>query len=359
MVIEPQFIIRYIKDELTPEEKELLDRWLEESDANKEEFGSLVLLWDKIGSSKKPANPNPDKQWNYISNKISSKRAAGTENSKNEFDIYSLPVKERPAVKSAGYEKAINWRWIYKAAAILIISFGIYLFYSRYLTYNSSSQIVAVKDQVPKNSELVTKKGEKITLLLSDGTTVYLNSDSKLSYPYTFRGKERIVELTGEAYFSVKHDTSKPFKVISGSTITTVTGTQFNIRNRNNKVSIVVAKGSVRAADIKSEKVVNLTKGEMASFNSAGSYIKNANVNLNNYLAWRSNKLFFSKTPLDEAMNEIERYYDVNVEIESDSARKKTISGIFETESLDNVLSIISLTLDVKIIHTGRKVIVK
>ena len=141
--------------------------------------------------------------------------------------------------------------------------------------------------------------------------------------------------------------------------MTTVTGTEFNILNRNEKVIVVVAKGSVITSDLKTEQTANLVRGEMASFNARGICTKTRNINLSNYLAWRSNKLFFSKTPLQDAMHDIERYYNVNVVFQSDSVKRKTISGTFETESLDNVLSIISLALDINIVHNGNKVIVK
>ena len=69
-IIEPQFIIRYITDDLSPEEKKSLDSWLDESDANKEEFGNIVLLWDRIEHAAVPKLPDVNQQWNNISNRI-------------------------------------------------------------------------------------------------------------------------------------------------------------------------------------------------------------------------------------------------------------------------------------------------
>lgn len=360
-IIEPQFIIRYIIDDLTSKEKESLDNWLEESDANKEEFGSLVLLWDRMGHVPLPKTPNTNDQWNAISNKISD-----IESLKADHSI-SNSMEESPVLLKSHfndhkkYYKENKWQWVYRAAAIIIISLGFLIIYNNYKQTESidSPNKIVINNPTINDYQLVTHKGERITFPLSDGSIVYLNSDSKLTYPNIFSDNERVVRLSGEAYFSVKHDKNKPFRVLCENTITTVTGTEFNIRNRNDKIIVVVAKGSVVTSDLKSEQAVNLIKGEMASFNARGICTKSKNIKLGNYLAWRTNKLFFSKTPLVDAMHDIERYYNVNVIFQTDSVKQKSISGIFETESLDNVLSIISLTLDVNIVHTGNKVIVK
>jgi transmembrane sensor len=186
-----------------------------------------------------------------------------------------------------------------------------------------------------------------------------LNSQSRLDYPEYFAGNIRIVNLTGEAYFSVKHDKNRPFVVRCGNSQVTVTGTEFNIRNRNNNTKIVVAKGSVNVLSLSSRIQKNLKKGEMVQMDKSGNITPPVQVNLKYYLAWKENKLAFRHTPLQEVMAEIERTYNVKSEFRIESAKDRTITGIFATDSLEKILSVLSITLDLNISQKGMKIIIQ
>ena len=202
-------------------------------------------------------------------------------------------------------------------------------------------------------------KGERITFPLSDGSTVYLNSDSKLIYPKYFSDDSRELELIGEAYFSVQPDKQRPFKVKSGKITTVVTGTEFNIVNRNNEVKVVVANGTVNVLSDISGNPVEITKGEEVLADGNGKIGKPVIANMKYELAWRENKLAFINTPLNEIMDEIERCYNVNVLFKDDSVKTRRLTGIFETESLEQMLSLIKLALDINISRQGLTVVVE
>ena len=97
----------------------------------------------------------------------------------------------------------------------------------------------------------------------------------------------------------------------------------------------------------------------MVQLDNSGNITPPVHVNLKYYVAWRENKLAFMHTPLKEVMAEIERTYNVKAEFLHDSAKKRTLTGIFETESLEKVLSVLSLTLDLNISQKGMKIIVE
>jgi transmembrane sensor len=329
-------LIRVIEDKANSSDITLFNEWLNQSGDNAREFESLKAIWVKTGSIKTPLVPDPDLMWNKIQEKINNTRSL----SKQGFDFSSV---------------------IKIAAVILVVVSGL-IFYNHIkdssLSGNKNQQISDLNSEKIANYKLIALNGEKITCVLPDSSVVHLNSESRLEYPEYFAGNIRLVNLTGEAYFSVKHDKNRPFIVKTGNSQITVTGTEFNVRNRNNNTKIVVAKGSVNVLSLNSRKQENLRKGEMVQLDISGNITPPVQVNLKYYLAWRQNKLAFKHTPLKEVMAEIERTYNVKSEFLNDSSKNRTITGIFETDSLDKVLSVLSLTLDLNISQKGTKIII-
>lgn len=352
--LDSQFLIRVIRNEVSPEEKEFFYSWLAESNENKEEFGNLVLLWDKFDSAKTPPVPDLNAQWNKIKQKIVSieEKSAKLNDITTRHALNVIRAKPTPHF----FER--NSTWLLRIAAIIIISIGLTFLFKLNEFSSEPEKFSEIKAKSIQNYELITQKGERKIFPLSDGTIVYLNADSKLIYPSTFSKSSREVEVVGEAYFSVVHENDRPFKVTSGNTVIVVTGTEFNVKYRYGKVNVVVAKGSVKTYLKNSNDGIDLTKGQMISFTDERGFSKAVSINLDHYLAWRSNKFSFERTPLSEAMAEIERYYNLEVTFQNDSVRNKRLTGIFKTDSLEQILSIISLTLDVKIDYKGSKVLI-
>lgn len=359
--IDSQFLIRVIKNEIGAEEREYFDRWLEESDKNKEEYSSLVLLWDKFENSLVPAVPNNEEQWEKVRQKLNAplpEAAANFRPSSVKVNSRSIFYSRHQDFINKDRKKSTGLTWFTRAAALIIISVSLFVLYKNFAP--QPTEQITVQNMTPalKKYTLITEKGERRTFPLADGTIVYLNADSKLIYPNIFSDDSREVELAGEAYFSVVPDKARPFKVTSGSTITVVTGTEFNIKNRDNKVSVVVAKGSVKTYLKNSSTSIALTDGEMVSFTEKRGFSKTKKVDLSHYLSWRQDRFSFSHTPLQEVMEEIERYYNIQVVFLNDSVMKKKFTGTFNADSLEQIFSVISLTLDVKIDQNGRKVII-
>lgn len=328
-------LIKIIEGEATPSEFKLFNDWQKESDKNVREFESLKLLWEKTGSFKSPDPPNPDLMWNNI------------------LFIINRPYKY--------IKDGFDFSSVIKIAAVILVVISGLIFYNRIRETSSGINDKKASDftlEKIANYKLIAHNGEKITCVLPDSSVVHLNSESRLDYPEYFSGNIRIVNLTGEAYFAVKHDKNRPFIVKTGNSQVTVTGTEFNIRNRNNYTKIVVAKGSVNVLSLNSRKQETLKKGDMVQLDESGNITPPVQVNLRYYLAWRENKLAFKQTPLKEVMAEIERTYNVKSEFLNESSKNRTITGIFETDSLEKVLSVLSLTLDLNISQKGTKIII-
>jgi ferric-dicitrate binding protein FerR (iron transport regulator) len=357
--VDSQFLVKVIRDEVNQEEKEFFETWLHESDENKEEYGSLSLIWDKFGNSRIPNPPDAEEQWLKISENINS--TPQKDDTQVDTDSIITPLNQvKTQNRSRKFIQRKDYGWVIRFAAMLLIFVAVAYLYNNNRTISAEVKvpIATVKTEPQIFYTAVSGKGEKKTIVLSDGSVIYLNVDSKITYPKIFAEDSRVVELTGEAYFSIKGDKLKPFKVISGNTVTVVTGTEFNILNRNNLVRIVVTKGSVEAYQKYSDKGISLKRGEMTTFRETDGFTQPIKARIDHYLAWRKGKFSFSHTPLSQVMEEISRFYNVPIIFENPELKRKTITGVFDSSSLENIFSIISLALDVKIHHTGSKVIV-
>lgn len=334
--IDQDLLIRIVEGKANLSDIKLFEEWSGHSRKNVREYEALKSVWEKTGSYQSPQVPNPDLMWNIILMKINKPYNY----IRDGFDV----------------------SFIIKIAAVILVAITGLIFYNHIketsLSGNKNQKISDLISDKIANYKLIAHNGEKITCVLPDSSVVHLNSESRLEYPEYFSGNIRIVNLSGEAYFSVKHDKKRPFIVKTGNSQVTVTGTEFNIRNRDNNTKIVVAKGSVNVLSLNSRKQENLKKGDMVQLDNSGNMTPPVQVNLKYYLAWRENKLAFRQTPLKEVMAEIERTYNVKSEFLNDSSKNRTITGIFETDSLEKVLSVLSLTLDLNISQKGTKIII-
>ena len=184
------------------------------------------------------------------------------------------------------------------------------------LTYTKGSV-----DTVIEYHTMKIPRGGEYVLVLSDGTTVYLNAESGLMYPVKFRGNDRRVFLKGEAYFDVKRDTSKPFIVEANSLDVRVLGTEFGVRAYQDETCIrtTLKKGKV-SVENKGSGIV-LTPGMQASFDKETSKMDVQEVNVNLFLAWKDGRLVFDNCSLENILKDLGKWYDFDVRYEREDAR--------------------------------------
>ena len=202
-------------------------------------------------------------------------------------------------------------------------------------------------------NEIYVPKGKTFTLVLSDGTVVHLNADTKLTFPSNFHpGKDREVFLNGEAYFEVVENKDAPFKVQTNDLKITVLGTQFLVNTYNQDPFAVLTEGSValQIADQPSPKTV-IIPGQKATLKSQKFEIKQ--VNTANYLSWIHGELVFENEPFLEIIKKIERRYNVQIINTYEAYNNVEFRGKFDNESIIDMLE----TFKVPFLTTASKTI--
>jgi ferric-dicitrate binding protein FerR (iron transport regulator) len=196
---------------------------------------------------------------------------------------------------------------------------------------------------------LTVPRGIKmVQVMLADGSLVWLNTASSLKYPTSFTGHERSVELTGEAYFEVKHDAGRPFAVRTKNMTVDVLGTGFNVSayEDDEQSNVVLVKGSVAiSAKGKSGMLQKqLVPGNMASFQTGAGNISVATVNTDEYVSWKNGYLIFRQAPLEQIVKRISRYYDVHINTNDLAKSDETFSGRLDLQnSIEDVMNLVCL----------------
>ncbi|WP_065218206.1 MULTISPECIES: FecR family protein [Butyricimonas] len=156
-------------------------------------------------------------------------------------------------------------------------------------------------------------KGGEYRIVLSDGTEVWLNSESELRYPTVFTGERRVVELKGEGYFSVTRDERQPFIVVASGVRTKVYGTEFNVKAyADNKVDVTLVEGKVAVKRASDDSEYALTPGQNAHL-EAGAVPLIEKVNVHKYIAWKEGYFYYENERLEVIVNDLKRWYDFDV----------------------------------------------
>lgn len=198
---------------------------------------------------------------------------------------------------------------------------------------------------------LQTPRGKDFKIVLSDGTEVWLNAESTLTYPSRFHEAQRIVELDGEAYFKVAKDSARPFIVRSGKLETQVLGTSFNFRNYiHSTPHVTLVEGRVLVTG--HDTSVTLHPNEDAQIGDDGT-IRVTQVDPRSYTAWVDGYFYFDNASLEEIMRELGRWYNLNILFENPEAMKYHFNfwasrknGIHNVIELLNDLGKVKASLD-------------
>lgn len=227
------------------------------------------------------------------------------------------------------------------------------------LVYNKDS----VSDDAAKEryNKVEVPRGGEYQLVLSDGTRVWLNSESSIKYPVVFKGDKRIVKVAGEAYFDVAHNKERPFIVVAGHTKVQVLGTEFNVRAYRDEdfIATTLVEGSVRAWYKEgTAETLKPSQQYMYDIKENKHIVKNVDIEL--YTSWRMGLFVFQKQKLEDILNTISRWYDVEFFFENNDVRNIEFTGRLKRyESARNLLKILEEMEDVKFRIKGKVVFVK
>jgi len=294
---------RYLKGETSPAENELIERWIEEN-------GTQGSEWDALTQSDKD-------QW--LSAVFKDIKV-----SINEGDTKVIPLPAR---------KHFLWKGIAAAAAVLIVSFTLYLEWPALQSHAHRAELIAFS--VPLN--------QKKQLTLPDGSRVWVNAGSTLRYPKAFSGKTRAVYLSGEAFFDVRHNADKPFIIYTGKLVTTVLGTAFDIKEDKDKhtVAVTVTRGKVSVA--KGAKLLGvLTPNQQISFNILKNETIKRVVDASLFVAWQQGELHFDDISFEDAVIQLQTQFKVKISFANQNLKSCRFTGTaLKGAKLDKILNVI------------------
>ncbi|OQP59929.1 hypothetical protein A3860_35660 [Niastella vici] len=203
---------------------------------------------------------------------------------------------------------------------------------------------------------ITTARGNQYKLILPDGSTVWLNAESSVRFPVAFTGNERRVEVTGEVYLAVKHNSQMPFKVVANGVEVKDLGTEFDVNAYEGLVTTVV-EGKVSVG----KAAATLTAGQQAIVSRAGSnpikLIKDADVEA--AIAWKNGQFMFTGNSIQSVMQQLERWYDIEVTYGPHVSKEEFVGTMTRFANISSVLKMLEKTGTVHFEVHGRKVLVK
>lgn len=359
-------IKKYIAGEISPEEQAALDAWINQSDSNR-------ILWDDLLQGQASGWTNTPLQSFDMDVVIGSIHQKIRKNRQRRIFIYSAAAAVLLIIGSIGmqYLKVLTPPesemvmvvpgnevppGTTKARLVMDNGHTIGLDKAGDSTFAEGVDVQVQQQQgvlsfqaknnareLPSFNTLITPKGGEYKLVLHDGTVVWLNAASSIRFPNRFSGKQRAVELTGEAYFEVAHDPQRPFIVtVNGSEIQ-VLGTAFDVKAYQPAITYTtLVNGAVRVAPAGSKGEV-LHPGQMARSGNGGLRITTAD--LEQVTAWKNKQIILRDADLRDIMEELSRWYNVEVVYAGDfkGATGVTIE-ISRDVPLKKILEMIMLT---------------
>lgn len=223
---------------------------------------------------------------------------------------------------------------------------------------DEGNQATANNLEKPVMNTIQLPKGENFKLILPDGTKVWLNATSSLSYPVIFSGKERKVVLTGEAYFEVAHNSKKPFKVIADHTEIVVTGTHFNVSAYpdDTTISTTLLEGGVNIW--RGKHIHQLKPGFEALTYRNKEEINEQVADIENVLAWRNGYFVFDDQNVREVMKKVARWYDIEVTFKNRNLTKRFGGTFPKSANVDELLKDLESLGKMRFKRNGKEVVV-
>ncbi len=261
----------------------------------------------------------------------------------------------RGKVRFLSKRKSSFVQFISRAAAILLFPLLTLFVYIRFFQPELYSMLT-----VSQEYEIVSPPGSRTQLKLSDGTKVWLNHGSRMIYPQKFTEDTRTVELTGEAYFEVAPDKTKPFVVEASGMAVKAVGTAFNVKAYPDDPNIetTLESGKViilrNASGMKTE-VCNMTPGQHFIFNTISSKYSLKTEDPSKYVSWREGKLIFQDDHLDQVANRLSRWYNVKVILKDSGLSSLTYTATFVDETLDQILEMLEIVTPISYTISDRQ----
>ncbi|MEQ8470196.1 MAG: FecR domain-containing protein [Marinoscillum sp.] len=301
----PESFARFFAGESTAEETAKINHWIAESKENREEANHLKLIWSDIGSLRSEV-PKVDVKAAF--EKVKLKRVA------------QMPVT-KPAFQT-----------LWKVAAVLVLA--------------ASLLFIVLRSGEPESMQIIAHQISEVKL--SDGSQITLNAGGELVYPESFTSTERRVRLLGEAFFDISRNPEKPFVIETDAVTITVLGTSFNVLLTDELVEVAVVTGQVEVKSTYGTEI--LTAGERITVDliqqtaQAGKTSSSGAVQF-----WKSKKLMFDSSDMQQVIADLEKVYEVDIEVSTEEILQCKLNATFEEQSIEEVLEIIALTQELQL----------
>jgi len=318
-----EIIIRYLDESATLEDKQILLQWLKKSEANRNDFMNTRDLWLSCDASLADET-DVDIAFARLRNRILNERK------KNHS---KLPGR---------------YYWLQFAAIILfVLGFG---FWSIFKEYSEPQQIV--------QNQLITAKGSKGQFTLPDGSIVWLNSESKLTFPEKFSKDKRIVTLDGEGYFQVTENKKQPFIVRVDAIDIEVLGTAFDVSNYafQPTVDVVLLNGSVKVTEIAIDKETLLSPNDLYIYKKKQGQSWTQKTKPDLHIDWIKNRRTFDNDKLSDIIISLEGWFTVSIECPRVFAEKTRMSFTVRNENIEEILKAMSLIIPITYSIDGQEV---
>lgn len=316
--MDDELLIAYFKGEVSDEEAQQITEWIEAKIEHQRYYQQLCRLF--------------------------------------EVSYWIEDIPEQTEVAFPKKTKALPWKHyvisFMKVAAIFVLGFALHFFLNWQKTTHHELQ-----------HQIHVPTGQHVEIMLADGSKVWLNSGSILTFPSKFNGKKRMVELDGEGFFEVKSDKEHPFIVSTSKYQVKAVGTSFNIYDYQDSPQFEAAllNGKVEVTtNAKKSSVVILTPNQRAALCQGVLKVKPIE-NANNYL-WRKGILYFNE-PLLEVFDKLQEYYDIEFQIRNSSLTRKSpyCTGKFRAkDGLEHIIRVLKETnhFDYQIDYESKKIII-
>lgn len=316
--MDDELLIAYFKGEVSDEEAQQITEWIEAKIEHQRYYQQLCRLF--------------------------------------EVSYWIEDIPEQTEVAFPKKTKALPWKHyvisFMKVAAIFVLGFALHFFLNWQKTTHHELQ-----------HQIHVPTGQHVEIMLADGSKVWLNSGSTLTFPSKFNGKKRMVELDGEGFFEVKSDKEHPFIVSTSKHQVKAVGTSFNIYDYQDSPQFEAAllNGKVEVTtNAKKSSVVILTPNQRAALCQGVLKVKPIE-NANNYL-WRKGILYFNE-PLLEVFDKLQEYYDIEFQIRNSSLTRKSpyCTGKFRAkDGLEHIIRVLKETnhFDYQIDYESKKIII-
>ena len=241
---------------------------------------------------------------------------------------------------------------IIRVAAVLFIPLLMYtawVYFGKHELETKYSDLLEYRSK--QDITVVSPTGARTLVNLPDGTKVWLNSESSITYPSVFHGDVRMVHLEGEAFFKVTKSHT-PFEVENLGPRVKVYGTEFNVNSYNdeNMVTVALVEGKVALKVNNQEQF--LAPGQVSYFNKDKQTLAIRNEDVTPFVCWREGKMIFRDTPLSSILRTLQRQYNVEIDLADSTLGAYKYNATLENENLDQILELLELSAPVKCNYT-------